>query len=523
MRRPLIGARIRERRRRLGLTHAALAGRVGVSASYLNLIEANKRPIGGALLRRLAVELELAIDELDGAAERGLLADLAELAADPILASLRLDAAAPEELVGRHGAWARALVRLHREYRARGKVIAALSDRLTQDPFLGESVHGLLTHLAAVRSAAEILESVRDLDEAQRSRFVSIIGAESRGLSALAQALAAYFERTLAGTPPTPAEEVDDFLLERNNHFPALERAADALRAAIGGAAPPSTEALSRHLESAFGVRVELRAVGTLPPAAQRRGHWLDEGTGVLTLAYMLPEASRRFVMARLLAERFERGEPIRATLEGSAVLTSDAGRARASAVLAAYLACALLLPYEPFLEAAVHARYDIDFLGVRFGASYEQVCHRLATLRRPGAEGIPWALLRVDPAGFVTKRLPLPHLLLPRYGVACPLWAAYAAFQTPGTTVRQLAAFPTEDRFLFVARAIEKPRPGHGLPRRLLSIMLACDALYADRTIYGEGLDISSAAPAVPVGPSCRLCPRAGCAFRQEEAIAAA
>ena len=56
MARSLIGPRIRDRRRQLGITQAGLAARVDISASYLNLIEGNKRNIGGALLRRIADE-----------------------------------------------------------------------------------------------------------------------------------------------------------------------------------------------------------------------------------------------------------------------------------------------------------------------------------------------------------------------------------------------------------------------------------------------------------------------------------
>jgi predicted transcriptional regulator len=125
-----------------------------------------------------------------------------------------------------------------------------------------------------------------------------------------------------------------------------------------------------------------------------------------------------------------------------------------------------------------------------------------------------------VDAAGYATKRFPLPHLPLPRHGNACPLWAAYGAFITPGTIVRQLVAFPTGQRFLFVARTVEKPRPAFGMPRRLLSVMLACEALHADRTVYADGLDVGSGAPAVPVGAHCRLCSRRACAYREEDPI---
>ena len=88
MRSSLIGATLRERRRALGITQAALAARIGISASYLNLIEGDKRSIGGALLKRIADALGLALSEIDGAAERRLVADLAELCGEPLLADL---------------------------------------------------------------------------------------------------------------------------------------------------------------------------------------------------------------------------------------------------------------------------------------------------------------------------------------------------------------------------------------------------------------------------------------------------
>ena len=67
MPRAILGTRIRERRRSIGITQVELARRIGISASYLNLIERNKRGIAGPLLRRAAEALDLRLEELDGA------------------------------------------------------------------------------------------------------------------------------------------------------------------------------------------------------------------------------------------------------------------------------------------------------------------------------------------------------------------------------------------------------------------------------------------------------------------------
>src|SRR5690606_32341804 len=106
------------------------------------------------------------------------------------------------------------------------------------------------------------------------------------------------------------------------------------------------------------------------------------------------------------------------------------------------------------------------------------------------------------------TKHFPLPGLPLPSAGHACPLWAIYAAFRAPDTLVRQMVQFADGSRYLFIAKA-QARRIASFADRGAIhtSVMLACDVLHADSTIYGTGLDLGAAAADVPVGPSCRLC----------------
>lgn len=516
------GPRIRERRRSLGVTQSALAARVGISASYLNLIESGRRSIGGAVLKRIADSLEVAIDELDGAAQRRLADDLASLTIDePLLAALQLDPASAERFASQHESWAQALVQLHRTSLDRLEAVRALADRLNHDPFLGDAVHAMLSRVAAIRSSSEILETIDDLEPEQRSRFLSIIASESTRLSDVAQALAAFFDKAHIGTRSvTPTEEVDDFLLERGNHFPTLEQAAVDFRAAANIEGDCSEEQLARYLGNVHDVHVRIGRTQVPEAAAAHPYATWDVASRTLTLPDGVPRATRRFELAKFAVQEFHHGTPVSAEVSASSLLTSDAARRRATRVLVSYLASAILMPYDVVLEAASVARYDLDRLARRFDASFEQVCHRLVTLQRPGAPAIPFAFLRVDATGFVTKRYPLPHLLMPRHGSACPLWAVYQAFQSPGELVRQLAEFPNGARFLLLARTDEKARPAFGMPRRLVSVMLACDALHADRTVYGEGIDLSSTAPAIPVGPNCRLCVRHDCWYRQEDPI---
>lgn len=487
---PLVGPRIRDRRRALGVTQAGLASTLGISASYLNLIEAGRRRIGGALLKQIAEALDLGIDDLDGAAERRVLSDLAELAAEPLLVGLRLDPATALQLAGHHPGWARALVTLHRAWLDRGRTVSALSDRLRHDPFLPDAVHKLLTRVAAIKSSAEIVQGAQDLAPDQLRRFAVIVGSDSQRLAELAQVLAAYFERAhTAVRSVTPVGEVDDFLADRGHHFPALEDAAEALRGAAGitGDGAQHAEAgLANYLARAHGEH--------------------------------LPPASPRMALARRAAELACSDGPLADELRRATTLTNEAARRRAGQVLTDYLAAAVLMPYDAFLAAARAMRFDAEALGRTFDTGFAAACERLTTLHRPGAEGPPFALMRVDAAGYLSRRVPLPRLPMPRHGSACPLWAAYQALQSPGAIVRQLVEFPGGERFVMVARTVEQPGPGFPMPRRLASLMLACDALYADQTIYGDGLDLSSTAPALPVGPNCRICTRTGCAYRQED-----
>jgi predicted transcriptional regulator len=180
-----------------------------------------------------------------------------------------------------------------------------------------------------------------------------------------------------------------------------------------------------------------------------------------------------------------------------------------------------MIFPYGRFLANAEAVRYDIDHLRQSYHASFEQVAHRLVTLRRPGQPGIPFGFLRSDPAGRLTKHFPLPGLLLPNSGHACPLWAIYTAFRSPDALQRQVVRFSDGSRYLFLARTVQRRTASFGETIAPVSVMLACDVLHADRTIYGSGLDLQDQRADIPVGPSCRLCTRRDCPSRQEELAA--
>jgi predicted transcriptional regulator len=399
--------------------------------------------------------------------------------------------------------WARAFLYLHRLYRNMSQQALALSDRLGQDPSLVALSHAILTQITSIRSFAEILQDVEDLEPADRLRFSGIIASQSDQLGSDAREMIELLSGD--GERPdgsSPEKETDDFIIWNRNFFPDLEYAADRLRGELG------------ELDDRLGVSIADRLTATHGIELS----FTDEPTGIfdrrLNVNASAPEATRRFRHARHLA-LLEFGGLIEQLVQDDR-LTRPESRDRARQALTSYAAAALLMPYDEFFEAAENDRYDIERLAGRFRGSIEQVAHRLVTLRRPGKSGIPFAFLRVDPAGNISKPFSIPDLRMPRFGGACPLWAIYEAFSAPERTFGQIAGMPDGARFLFIARRITRPSAGYGNPPSVHAIMLGCDIDHAGRTVYGERIDRES----TPVGFNCRSCSRAHCDQRAFEAI---
>ncbi len=515
-----IGFRIRAERKALGLTQAELASRVEISPSYLNLIEANKRQISGALLQKIAAALNVDKHALTGRAERRMIADLREVAFEPLLRHIDLSPDLAPDLVGRHPGWTRALLTLYRAWRDQTAIAGALSDRLNQDPVLGDTIHRLLSHVTAIRSSLEILNDVPDMDDLQRRRFQDIIATESDRLSETTPLLASLFDQSASiFQSAAPADEVDDFMLQHSAWFPALERAGDEIRQRVAEYGGADEASLAAYLRARHGTTVARLAPESPRPGRFRNLARFDAEANQLTFLSNAPRSTRRFQLARQIA-RVEAADAIETFLQDP-LLTSDTARDRARRALSSYVAGVIVFPYEAFLRAAAECRHDVDVLCHRYDTSFEQTCHRLVSLRNPDQPGVPFAFLRSDPAGFTSKRFSIPGLpLLPRGGHACPLWAIFNSRRTPGRTIRRLVEFPNGARYLMIAQAVTKqPVSFHEAPF-LHSIMLTCDARNAGRTVYADGLDLSSTPAAIPVGPSCRMCPRADCRFRNEDQI---
>ncbi|MEP1012252.1 MAG: helix-turn-helix transcriptional regulator, partial [Paracoccaceae bacterium] len=165
----LTGSRIRERRLMRGIRQAELAREIGISASYLNLIEHNRRRIGGKLLLDIAEMLGVAPQMLTQGAEAALVASLRE--AGEAAGLSRTEADRVEDFAGRFPGWAETLSTGHRRIASLERTIETLSDRMAHDPQLAASLYELLSTAAAIRSTAAILAETKDLDRSQQDRF----------------------------------------------------------------------------------------------------------------------------------------------------------------------------------------------------------------------------------------------------------------------------------------------------------------------------------------------------------------
>ncbi|MEI4260379.1 helix-turn-helix domain-containing protein [Roseovarius sp. D0-M9] len=294
----------------------------------------------------------------------------------------------------------------------------------------------------------------------------------------------------------SPWTEVRDFFHYCDNYIDAVDRAAERF-AGASGAPEGAGEALAR-----IGITVVKTDDGPL-----RR---LDRDSGILYLSAQAAPETRRFQMLLQLA-LLTQDKLLEATLDLARFQSGEA-RAIAKIGLANYYAGAALMPYTAFLKAARDCRHDLEVLAHRFGASIEQVCHRLSTLQRPGAKGVPFFFVRVDQAGTITKRHSATRMQFARYGGACPLWNVHAAFETPGRFLRQLAETPDGVRYINLARDVSKPGGHFGAPVRRFAIALGCEVKHAPALVYADTLDLSSPAAFEPIGISCRICERTEC-----------
>lgn len=461
---PRFGAKVRALRRREGLSQVDLAHKLGVSASYLNLIENNRRPLPANLLIKLAQLFNVEMHSFATDEDARLVADLTEAFADPMFEEQDVTSVDVRELAVASPTAARAVLSLYRAYQTSRAATDDLSSRLSD----GEE------DLASPPAETPATDSIP--------------------------------------RPPRalPSEEVTDLIQRHSNYFAELEEAAESLATQAKLTSDDLYAGLIRFLEKQLGTQVQIARWGSERGILRR----FDPHKKLLVLSELLPTRSRTFQLAHQIAV-LTQGSLIHRIAQTDPCLTSDESRSLARATLANYFAGAVLMPYGPFLRAAKEERYDIDVLGRRFRVGFEQVCHRLTTLRRPGQEGVPFHMMRIDVAGNISKRFSASGIRFARFSGACPRWNVFSAFLTPGMIRIQVSRMPDGLMYFCIARTIQKDSGGYHAQHPVQAIGLGCQVEYARELVYSDGIDVANPETCVPVGVSCRLCERTDCEQR--------
>ena len=309
-----------------------------------------------------------------------------------------------------------------------------------------------------------------------------------------------------------PHEEVPDFFYDRHNYIAALDEAGERLAEELELHPGSARLTLAQHLEDEYEVRV----AANLSDDGVLRTYEAD--VRVLRLSSQLRAGQQAFQLAVQIG--FLGHDAVLSTLTDGGDFSGAEAVSLARVGLAHYFAAAVLMPYRAFHAAAEELRYDVDLLAERFGVSFEVVCHRLSTLQRPGLRGVPFAFVRVDRAGNMSKRQSVTGVHFSRAGGTCPLWNVYEAFTTPGRVLVQVTTMPDGRDFFWIARTVEHRPTGYGKPTKTFALGLGCELRHASRLVYSSGLDLDDRTIATPIGMGCKTCERRSCPQRAFPAV---
>lgn len=307
----------------------------------------------------------------------------------------------------------------------------------------------------------------------------------------------------------TPYEEVREYFYAHRNFIPELDQAGEALSQKMGQPVGKMKQALTDRLLQVHGVRIVEQGTGDESNAVRQ----YDSQSRVVTLSPRLDEGQQAFQLATQLA--FLEQKLLLDQLLEKAVFSSPEARVLARIGLANYFAGAVLMPYMHFWQSAEQLRYDIELLEQRYAVSFETICHRLSTLQRPEARGVPFFFIRVDRAGNISKRQSATDFHFSRFGGTCPLWNIYAAFSSPDRILTQQAEMPDGRTYFWIAKMIRHRQGGYKAPSKNFAIALGCDLHHADRLVYSKGMILDDPAARTPIGAGCKICERQKCPQR--------
>ncbi|MDP6707838.1 MAG: short-chain fatty acyl-CoA regulator family protein [Alphaproteobacteria bacterium] len=446
-RKAMLGHKVRRFRQEQGLSQTEMAAALEISASYLNLIEHNQRPVTVPLLFRLGQSFEIDLKAFAQDDEAALAAGLREVLSDPLFQGQPVREQEVRELAAAAPVSAESILTLYKAYRELREEAEALAERMS-DPERGA--------WAETRTSA--IEDVRDFLEAER------------------------------------------------NHFPELETAAEELWRAHELAADDLFRGLSAYLEETLGTGTRVMPVEVMQDTLRR----YDLHRRRVLLSEALPPSGRAFQLAVQIALLGYADLLDRITVKAGFKSPEAARLCRAS--LANYFAGAVMMPYDRFIAAVRELVYDIELLQHRFAASFEQVCHRLTTLQRPGARGVPFFFIRLDNAGNVSKRLSGAGFHFARFGGTCPRWIVHDAFRWPERILTQVARMPDGQSFFTIARTLPGLPGWQASPQPQYALALGCEIRHASELVYAQSLDLKGPENVMEIGVSCRVCERLDC-----------
>jgi predicted transcriptional regulator/transcriptional regulator with XRE-family HTH domain len=443
-----IGPKIKSFRRQLGLQANKLAEQLGISASYLNLIESGKRKIDGDLLLKVCEELKIELSDLTNKSDLNLVNDISELLDDKLFEDLDIVGPEVKDLVNTNPKIAKALIKLGDNFKQKDHEIINKVENLS----------------------GKIIDS-------RKTAF--------------------------------PGEVISDFLQEKKNYFPKLEEFANNVFEKVQKNNRTRYVALCEFLKTEYSITVK----DVIPDEGKPFSKIFNKNKKELLLSDYNSLETKKLHAAAQIAQEGAMKE-INDYLSEFKFPTEESKRLTQIALLN-YCGAAILMPYKLFHSECKKLKYDLELLQNTFATSFEQVAHRVTSLQDPKLPGIPFHFLRVDVAGNISKRFSLSGIEIPRYGGACPRWNVYSAFSRPGVIQAAVSKMTNGEKYVCIARTVEKGVGRYGQKKSMLSIGLGCEAKYAKDFVYTENLSLSDKKTEIPIGVSCRTCDRLDCSQR--------
>ncbi len=532
-----LGPKIKAFRQKLGLQANKLAEQLNISPSYLNLIEGGKRNIDADLLLRICQELRIELADLQSETNIDLKNSkiaISKFSKDKDIKKLDLKIGpkikafrrqlglqankfaeqiniSPSYLnlieSGKRNIDGDLLIKISKELRVEvsdltskaeinleNNISELLDDQLFDDlDILGPEVKDLVnTNPKIAKALIKLGDNFKQKDHEMINKVESLSGKiiDSRKAS-------------------FPGEVISDFLQEKKNYFPKLEDFANKIFEKVQKNNRTRYIALCEFLKSEYSILVK----DVIPEDGKPFSKIFNKEKKELLLSDYNSLETKKLHAAAQIAQ--EGATDIINDYLSEFKFPSDESKSLTQIALLNYCGAAILMPYRLFHSECKKLKYDLELLQNTFATSFEQVAHRVTCLQDPKLPGIPFHMLRVDIAGNISKRFSLSGIEIPRYGGACPRWNVYSAFTRPGVIQAAVSKMTNGEKYVCIARTVEKGVGRFGQSKSILSIGLGCEAKYAKEFVYTENLSLEDKKTEIPIGVSCRTCDRLDCSQR--------